>query len=115
MCDGQISLRKLKPLNFGGEKCKQFQILKPTRRNLTERSRNGAQKLEAKAQQAGADAQAKFRDHMDTIRKKESAARAKLTEFGNAAQNAGDEIKLGLDKAVNDFSPAVDKARAQFN
>ena len=74
-----------------------------------------AQKLEAKAQQAGADAQAKFRDQMETIRKKESAARAKLTEFGNSAQNAGDDLKFGVDKAVNDFGAAIDKARAQFN
>ncbi len=72
-------------------------------------------KLQAKAQQAGADAQAKFRDHMAAIRERESEARKKLTEFGNATKSAGDEIKVGLEKAVNDLGAAVDKARAQFN
>ena len=74
-----------------------------------------ADKLQVKMQQGGADVQARFREQMATIRQKESEARAKLTEFGNATKNAGDELKVGLDKAINDFGAAVDKARAQFN
>lgn len=74
-----------------------------------------ADKLQAKAERAGADAQAKFKEQFAEIRQKESAVRERLTEFGNAAQSASEDLKAGLDKAVSDFSDAVEKARQQFN
>jgi F0F1-type ATP synthase membrane subunit b/b' len=74
-----------------------------------------ATKLQAKAQQAGADAQAKFREQADAVRRMESQAREKLTQFGNASANAGDEIKGGLDRAITDFGAAIDRAKKQFH
>jgi len=117
-CGGFIAPRKGKFQNIGG-----FNMHTPPNIETYKAKLDGkikewnaeADKLQAKAQQAGAGAQAKFREQMAAIRQKESEARAKLTEFGNATKSASDELKVGLDKAVNDLGAAVDKARAQFN
>lgn len=74
-----------------------------------------ASKLQAKAEQAGADVQAKFREQAEAVRRKESEARAKLTEFGNASAKASETIKDGLDRAINEFGDAIDRARKQFH
>ncbi|MGD9798960.1 MAG: hypothetical protein AB7F91_10470 [Parvularculaceae bacterium] len=74
-----------------------------------------AEKLQAKAQQAGAQAQAKFREQAETVRRMESQAREKLTEFGNASAKAGDQVRSGVDEAIDDFGSAIDRARKQFH
>ncbi len=72
-------------------------------------------KLAANAQQKGADAQMKLRQQVEEIRQKQSEATARLTEFGNATGVAAQEIKKGLDKALTEFTTAVDNARKQFH
>lgn len=74
-----------------------------------------ADRLQAKAKQAGANAEMKLREQAEAIKQKETEARRKLTEFGNASKDAAERLKAGLDKAVNEFGTAVDQARAQFH
>jgi hypothetical protein len=71
-------------------------------------------KLKAKANKAEADAQIKYYKQIEDIRAKQEAAREKLTELKGAGEDAWEDLKTGLENALNSLGDAVKSATSRF-
>lgn len=72
-------------------------------------------KIEARARQAGADAQIEYQRQLDELRRKRGRARQKLDELESAGQEAWEEIRQGLEAARTELSDALKSARASLS
>jgi len=75
---------------------------------------NELSQLEAKAQQAKADAQAKYQEQLSALRTKRDQAKQKYTELQGAGENAWEHLKHGTEEAWSALKAELDKARAEF-
>ena len=72
-------------------------------------------KIKAKADQAGAAAQLKYQEQVDHLRTKQNEAREKLGELNSAADDAWEDLKIGMERAWDSLGEAVSSARARFD
>jgi predicted nuclease with TOPRIM domain len=71
--------------------------------------------LQAKAEELGGDAKAKAEQELSALRKKRDEVSEKLNELGSSSGNAWDQIKSGIDAAMEDLGNAYKKAAAEFS
>jgi chromosome segregation ATPase len=65
---------------------------------------------EARAEQVGADAKIKYAEQIETINEKYEQAQQKLAALQDSSKEAYQEIRSGLDKAVQELSDSMAKA-----
>ena len=71
--------------------------------------------LEAKAEKLGGDAKAKAEQQLTALRQKRDEVSEKLKELGSSSGNAWDQLKSGIDAAMEDLGNAYKKAVAEFS
>ncbi len=71
--------------------------------------------LQAKAQKLEGDAKAKAEQQLTQLRQKRDAVAGKLKEFGTSGGNAWEEIKSGVESALEDLGNTYKKAAAEFS
>jgi hypothetical protein len=71
-------------------------------------------RLKAKAEQAEADAQLDYYQHIEQLRMLQERARDKLAELSAAGDDAWEDLKAGIDSAWDSLSIAVRSAAARF-
>ena len=71
--------------------------------------------LQAKAEKLGGDAKAKAEQQLTALRQKQDAVAEKLKELGSAGGNAWEQIKSGIETALEDLGKAYKKAAAEFS
>lgn len=72
-------------------------------------------KLRAQAKQAGADAQIRYQDQIEDLRKRRDEMERKLKEIQNTQAAAWADIKAGVDKAWDDMSKAMQDAWSRMS
>lgn len=72
------------------------------------------EKLEAKAQGAGADAKAEIQKKIQELQDKKKAAQSKLEEAKEASEEAWEDLKSGAEKAFEDMKGAFKNAFSKF-
>jgi nucleotide-binding universal stress UspA family protein len=70
--------------------------------------------LKAKADSAKSDAQTIYKEQIENLRQKQDAARGKLKELKDSGEEAWEEVKGGVDKAIEDIKEAFSRAKAKF-
>ena len=70
--------------------------------------------LKARADKAEADQRAKYYERIESLRRKQQAAAAKLEELRQAGEGAWDEVRAGMEKAWEDLKGAVEEAGKKF-
>ncbi len=65
------------------------------------------EQLKAKAQKAEASAKVKYYEQIEDVRIKENAVRQKLAKLKDASEDAWDELKSGVDAAVDKLRGAL--------
>ena len=71
--------------------------------------------LQAKAEELGGDAKAKAEQQLTALRQKRDEVSEKLKELSSSSGNAWDQVKSGIDAALEDLGNAYKKAAAEFN
>jgi DNA repair ATPase RecN len=71
-------------------------------------------KLKAKADKAEADAQIKYHKQIGDIRAKQEAVQEKLVELQDSGDEAWEDLKAGLDKAMKNLGDAIKTATSRF-
>jgi len=71
-------------------------------------------KLKAKAAKAKADAQITYHEKIAKIKEKKEVVQKKMTELGNAGEDAWEDLRAGVEKAWKNFEDAVKSAMNQF-
>lgn len=71
--------------------------------------------LQAKTEKLGGDAKAKAEQQLTTLRQKRDVVADKLKELGSSTGNAWDQLKSGIDAAMEDLGNAYKKAAAEFS
>jgi len=71
--------------------------------------------LEAKAKKLGGDAKAKAEQQLAILRQKRDEVSEKLKELSSAGENAWEQLKSGIDAAMEDLGSAYKKAAAEFS
>lgn len=69
---------------------------------------------EAKLRKAAAEGEIRYRAELEELRSKLEIARVRLSLLGDAGEAAWQEIRDGLDDAVDDLRRAVRKAASKF-
>jgi len=70
--------------------------------------------LQAKANNAKADAKIEYVKTIEALQRKQHEARTKLQELKTAGDEAWEEIKAGAEKAWADFKTAIHDAASRF-
>lgn len=70
--------------------------------------------LKAKADKAKADAQVIYKKKVENLRAQQEAARGKFQELKDSGEDAWEEIKVGLDNALEDLKGAFNRAKSKF-
>jgi hypothetical protein len=71
--------------------------------------------FQAKADQAKADAQVDFQKQIVEIKAKREALEGKMADLQNAADEAWEDVKSGVDVARQILGQAVQAAKSRFN
>jgi DNA repair exonuclease SbcCD ATPase subunit len=71
--------------------------------------------LEAKAEELGEDAKAKAEEQLTVLREKRDEVSEKLKELSSSSGNAWEQVKSGIDAALEDLGNAYKKAVAEFS
>ncbi len=71
-------------------------------------------KLKAKADKAEAETQIEYNKQIEDMRIKQKVAQEKLTELKEAGEDAWEDLKAGLDSALNNLGDAVKSATTRF-
>jgi chromosome segregation ATPase len=71
--------------------------------------------LQAKAEKLEGDAKAKVDQQMAKMRQKRDVVSEKMMALGTSSKNAWEEMKLGIDEAMQDLVSAYNKAAAEFS
>jgi chromosome segregation ATPase len=71
--------------------------------------------LQAKAEKLGGDAKAKAEQELAALRQKRDEVSEKLKELSSSSGNAWDQLKSGIDAAMDDLGNAYKKAAAEFS
>jgi murein L,D-transpeptidase YcbB/YkuD len=70
--------------------------------------------LKVKADKTKADAQAIYKQQIENLWMKQEAARQKLQKIKDSGEEAWGELKVGLDKALEDLKEAFDRSKSKF-
>jgi len=71
--------------------------------------------LQAKTEKLGEDGKAKAQQQLTALRQKRDEVSEKLKELGSSSGNAWDQLKSGIDEAMEDLGNAYKKAAAEFS
>jgi F0F1-type ATP synthase membrane subunit b/b' len=71
--------------------------------------------LQAKAEMLGGDAKAKAEQQLTALRHKRDEVSEKLKGLSSSSGNAWEELKSGIDSAMEDLGNAYKKAAAEFS
>jgi tRNA U34 5-carboxymethylaminomethyl modifying GTPase MnmE/TrmE len=71
--------------------------------------------LQTKAEKLGGDAKAKAEQQLTALRQKRDEVSQKLKELSSASGNAWEQVKSGIDAAMEDLGDAYKKAAAEFS
>ena len=71
--------------------------------------------LQAKAEKLGGDAKTKAEQQLTALRQKRDEVSEKLKELGSSSGNAWEQLKSGIDAAMEDLGNAYKKAVAEFS
>jgi hypothetical protein len=71
-------------------------------------------KLEARAQEAKADARIKYERRLAEVREKKTTAQRRLEEVKQSSENAWQELKKGAENAFDEVKQAFESARSKF-
>ena len=71
--------------------------------------------LLAQAEKLEGDAKAKAEQQLTDFRQKRDAVSEKLKELGSSGKNAWEQMKSGIDDAMQDLGNAFNKAAAEFS
>ena len=71
--------------------------------------------LQAKAEQMKGEAKAKAEQQLSALREKQDAVAEKVKELGSSSGNAWEQIKSGVDAAMEDLGNAYKKVAAEFS
>ena len=72
-------------------------------------------KLQAKAEKMGGDAKAKADEELTALDQKREVLAEKLKELSSSSGNAWEQLKTGIDAALEDLGNAYKKAAAEFS
>ena len=71
--------------------------------------------LQAKAEKLEGDAKAKIDQQVAEMRQKKDVVSEKMMALGTSSKNAWEEVKLGIDEAMQDLVSAYSKAASEFS
>jgi len=71
--------------------------------------------LQATAEKLGGDAKAKAEQQLTALRQKWDEVSEKLKDLSSSSGNAWEQVKSGIDAAMEDLGNAYKKAAAEFN
>ncbi len=71
-------------------------------------------KLKAKADAAEADAQLDYHKQIQELQSMQAAANQKLDELKNAGDDAWEDLKIGIDSALDSLSSSIKLAASRF-
>jgi hypothetical protein len=71
--------------------------------------------LQAKAENLGGDAKAKAEQQLTALRQKRDEVSEKLKELSSSSGNALEQVKTGIDAAMEDLGNTYKKAAAEFD
>jgi uncharacterized protein YoxC len=71
--------------------------------------------LQAKAEKLGGDVKAKAEQQLTALRQKLDEVSEKLKELSSSSGNAWEQLKSGIDAAMEDLRNAYKKAAAEFS
>ena len=71
--------------------------------------------LQAKAEKLEGDAKAKAEQQLTALRQKRDEVSEKLKDLSSSSGNAWEQLKLGIDAAMEDLGNAYKKAAAEFS
>jgi len=72
------------------------------------------EKLQAKANEAKADAKIEYEDQLKELRAQRDEAKAKLEEMAEASDSAWDDMKAGFERVWEKASNAFENAKERF-
>ena len=70
--------------------------------------------LQAKAEKMGGDAKAKAEQQLTALRQKRDAVSEKMKELGSSSEGAWEQIKSGIEAALEDLGITYKKVAAEF-
>lgn len=73
------------------------------------------EQLRAETETLSAEAKAEVKRRLEELRTKQQAAEQKLSQLKSSSGKAWNDIKQGLDRAVDDLEQAYKNARSQFS
>lgn len=85
-----------------------------TETKLTE-YKNEIDQLQAKAEELEGEAKAKVVQQLTALRKKAAEVSEKLKDLSSSSGNAWEQLKAGIDAAMEDLGNAYKKAAAEFS
>jgi F0F1-type ATP synthase membrane subunit b/b' len=71
--------------------------------------------LKAKAEKLKEDAKTKAEQQLTALRQKQDEVSEKLKNLSSSSENAWEQVKLGIDAAMEDLGNAYKKAKAEFS
>ena len=71
-------------------------------------------KLEAKASEAQADARIEYQKQVRELKSRQEEARSKLAEYQRAGEQAGADLKAGVEGALDALGGALKSASSRF-
>jgi len=71
--------------------------------------------LQAKAEKMGGDARAKAEQQLTALRQKRDAVSEKMKELGSSGEGAWEQIKSGIEAALQDLANTYKKVAAEFS
>ena len=77
--------------------------------------KNKIDQLQAEAEKLGGDAKAKAEQQLTALRQKRDAVSEKIKELGSSSEGAWEQIKSGIEAALEDLGNAYKKAAAEFS
>jgi nucleotide-binding universal stress UspA family protein len=70
--------------------------------------------LRAKAEKSKAEVKIKYLEQVEELRKRQKTARQRLRELKGSGEEAWGDLKVGLDKALEDLKEAFDRSKSKF-
>lgn len=70
--------------------------------------------LKARAEQVKTDARMMYKEQIENLRQKQEAARQRLQELKDSSEEAWEELRVGLDKTLEDLKEAFSRSKSKF-